>query len=801
MLVPLYRSEERIAVVDGQEIQLTEKEGEAFAYLLARIGQVVPRTELEQEIWGMRPGVRSETVPVTLRNLRRKLPDDGVLETVRGVGWRIREPVASVASTLPAFHTPWFPRPTDEAAVQALLAKAPVVTVLGPGGSGKTRLAVEIARRCEQRVVYVSLAGAVDASGVVQALLTGAAANGRDATDLLRVVGVAEWLFVIDEPDVVGSAAREVIGQLAGLRFLVCSRRVLEVEGEAVHSIGPLLGADGVAFLKQRLQVSRWGHAEPSEALVERAVELMDGLPLALELLAAHPDPLHEIVRVLERGDLPLGPESERLEATLASSMVGLSVAEKRVLSSLAECEGALHDQELRDWLGPDAPAHVRALSDRSLVVRDRSGWVLLRTIQAFVRRHDPEARTSAKASFHAFLLRRIREWGARYFAEPQAVVFHLAPLLPDVHGLLEEVGIDVLPELVWLLQQYYETQGPRVGAARMMAICERRLPMHPLTAVMRGTPSVLLESSEPAFGPGTDPYLRVPEQIARSDFARHTLDRAFLEQLVRDVPDDAIALKHRARCLVSLAVEAEDPALALRLLDQTRIDFSHWPVLRAESLRRLSLATRFTDQRASIRYAREAVRVAAECQLGMLEFRCRWVLAGRLSEVDLELGAEAYLEAAEIAGRGGAVREVDALHSAVGLAWFALDRHDEAIPLLEAGLRYPSRIVSGPCEAVLGVILLLRDDPKGLPMVESVDGRSYLVFRRDGSSASESVVAYLHGEVACFRARRAGREREELERQLVERSAALRPDDPVLVHRYHDRLVRRVEAARASGA
>lgn len=204
-------------------------------------------------------------------------------------------------------------RAADVEAVEALLGSAPVVTVLGTGGLGKTRLVQEVARRAASRypAVYVAeLASVRDDPDVLPAL--GAAlqlpepAARRGVTDVrlrslpervLDRLGEQPTLLVLDNCehvlDGVGAWVAEVVGALPSVQVLTTSRAPLGVQGERVHPLEPLParapdGAPGAAvrLFTERATAVRPGVQLPSD-VVERLCRRLDGLPLAIELAAA----------------------------------------------------------------------------------------------------------------------------------------------------------------------------------------------------------------------------------------------------------------------------------------------------------------------------------------------------------------------------------------------------------------------------------------------------------------------------------------------------------------------------------
>lgn len=277
-------------------------------------------------------------------------------------------------------------RSLDE--VEALLAESRVITVLGPGGIGKTRVAQEIAhRRAEQcdAVVVVELAGVRTGDDVVFALGTalgirevagsrrlGDTVVRADLGDRIRsTLDGLDALLVLDNCEHVIDAAAEwsaaLTADLPGLRILTTSRTPLAISSERVYALPPLgaeRGPDGadpaVELFLARATAARPGANLPRDA-VARLCARLDGLPLAIELAAARirSMPLDEIERrlsnrfaLLTTGDRAAPERHRTLLAVIEWSWNLLRDAEQRALARLSE---------FADGFGLDAAATVLA--------------------------------------------------------------------------------------------------------------------------------------------------------------------------------------------------------------------------------------------------------------------------------------------------------------------------------------------------------------------------------------------------------------------------------------------------------
>jgi predicted ATPase/DNA-binding SARP family transcriptional activator len=207
---------------------------------------------------------------------------------------------------------PLLGREADIAALARLLRASRVVSIIGPGGLGKTRLAHAVSREAEQRVVhFVPLAGITrneDVAGEVAATLgAGDARRGRPAAarnDVLggiaTAIGPGPALLVLDncEQVIQGAAelARALVAVTKDLRILTTSRTPLGISSESVYPLPELPLATAVELFEQRARAARPDADLPPDLVAELCGHL-DGLPLAVELAAAR-------VRVMSVADI-----------------------------------------------------------------------------------------------------------------------------------------------------------------------------------------------------------------------------------------------------------------------------------------------------------------------------------------------------------------------------------------------------------------------------------------------------------------------------------------------------------------
>ena len=231
-----------------------------------------------------------------------------------------------------------------DAEVEAVLSRieggARLVTLTGPGGSGKTRLAIEAASTLvpeyKAGVFWVGLAALRD-----PALVTETIAQTLGATDgLAEHVGERELLLLLDNLEQVIEAAPELaslVERCPNLALLVTSRERLRVRGEVEYEVPPLAEPEAVELFCMRSQLA------PSEEIGELCARL-DNLPLAVELAAARTkalSPAQVLDRLSDRLDLLKGgrdadPRQQTLRATIEWSYDLLTGDEQRLFARLS---------------------------------------------------------------------------------------------------------------------------------------------------------------------------------------------------------------------------------------------------------------------------------------------------------------------------------------------------------------------------------------------------------------------------------------------------------------------------------
>ena len=333
-------------------------------------------------------------------------------------------------NNLPVQLTSFVGRESEIAAVGELLDRARLVTLTGPGGTGKTRLSLQVSAerltRYTDGVFVVELSPVSDPAMVASAIA--AAIGVREATDrplvdtLKESLRDRELLLVLDNFEQVLEAAplvTDLLGAAPRLRVVVTSRAVLHVHGEHEYAVPPLRIPDpahlpsaeaisqfeGVMLFVERAMAARADFAvtDDSAPAIAEIVARLDGLPLAIELAAAKvklfgPEAilgrLGSRLAFLGGGTRDLPARQQTLRQAIDWSYGLLPESEQGLLRRLAVFVGGCNLDAIEaicrpGELGLDGLEGVAALVDQSLVRREEAGhgeprFAMLETIREF---------------------------------------------------------------------------------------------------------------------------------------------------------------------------------------------------------------------------------------------------------------------------------------------------------------------------------------------------------------------------------------------------------------------------------
>ena len=293
---------------------------------------------------------------------------------------------------IPEALTPLVGRDTELLDLGQLFAEQRFVTLVGPGGVGKTRLALEVGRAAAEGLssggCLVELAPVGDPAGVPAAI---AAALGLpDPNRLAEMIGEQDLVLVLDNCEHVISAAAEaaegLLRRCPGLRLLATSREGLRVGGETIWPVPPLAPDDAVRLFMTRALASgaTIERSDDQDGVIGDICARLDWLPLAIELAAARARAfpishiaarLNDRFRLLTGGSRTALPRQQTLRAVVDWSYELLFDDEQRVFERLAVfpggCDLATAEAVCADEAidAADVADHLRALVDKSLVV------------------------------------------------------------------------------------------------------------------------------------------------------------------------------------------------------------------------------------------------------------------------------------------------------------------------------------------------------------------------------------------------------------------------------------------------
>lgn len=368
----------------------------------------------ERAVSDIERGLRASVYAATARRLADALAvaDDrrGFLLAAAG------RPAASHAAPPPFAESPRYRarlplpltrlvgRDTDLAAVGALLGDSGtrIVTLVGTGGAGKTRLAVEAAVRWQSAsgdaVHFVDLGSVADSAAVLAAIATsiGLAVDGGDVLARLSdALAGRRVLLVLDTMEHVLEAApavADLVAMTPALTALVTSRSPLRVRGEHQRPIGPLAldvpPGGGTTAPAVELFLERAREASPRVAQTADIIELasaicarLDGVPLAIELAAARTSvmtlpallsSLDDRLAPLVEGRRDSPSRHQTMRAALDWSYAMLGEPERRTLRALSVFRGGANaDAAVAVAGGSATGASITALAEASLVVVD----------------------------------------------------------------------------------------------------------------------------------------------------------------------------------------------------------------------------------------------------------------------------------------------------------------------------------------------------------------------------------------------------------------------------------------------
>lgn len=430
-----------------QQVALPPKPSAVLQYLVRNAGRLVTKTELLAAAW---PDVHvgDAVLKRCISQIREVLGDNAetprFIETVHCRGYRFIAPLA--LGNVPVPLTTFIGRELEIEEIKRLVAEARLVTLHGPAGIGKTRLAIQIASdlRAEMPhgVWWVNLAPLVDPGAVTQAVASVVGVRDQTGVPLADVLAEAfherRTLFVFDNCEHVVEEcawlAEKLLQGCPHLKIIATSRLPLRTTGETVWPVptlsladaaaspDALLGNEAVRLFLDRARVACPGFAisDRNVAAIAQICRRLDGLPIAIELAAARirvltPEEvaarLDDVFGLLAQGSRTELPRHQTLAAAFDWSYDLLSTKERLLFTRLSVfagsfalaavesvCEGdGLERSELLDLM-------ARGI-DHALVTvfpAEETRYYLLYTVREYARQKLQGARAAELARRHA---------------------------------------------------------------------------------------------------------------------------------------------------------------------------------------------------------------------------------------------------------------------------------------------------------------------------------------------------------------------------------------------------------------
>lgn len=450
-----------------ERLKITPKSLAVLQHLVQRAGTVVSKAELYDAVW-TDTHVEAGSLKTCVAKIRRVLGDTAdasrFIEAVPGRGYRFIAPVG--ISNLPVSLTSFVGRSAERAGVKRLLGEGRLVTVWGPAGVGKTRLAIEVARdllsEMPHGVWWIDFSPISEPDLIAPTVAAILGVRGSPTAETLtKALRERRLLIIFDNCEHLTNQcaylALSLLRACPDLKIFVTSREPLGIVGESVWPLAPLSvpelptpddepsrDGDPGASDAVRLFVERAKDADPFFAIsrenagaVARICRCLDGLPLAIELAAARVRSvaaeqmaarLDDLLTFLVQRSRTDPARHQTLRAAFDWSYDLLSPKERELFASLSVFSGTFTLAAVESVCGGTVSCDdaelleaISQLVDRALVIAEpspgESRYRLLSTVRQY-------GREKLSPDLHAILARRHAEFFLR-LVEQMEPSFH----------------------------------------------------------------------------------------------------------------------------------------------------------------------------------------------------------------------------------------------------------------------------------------------------------------------------------------------------------------------------------------
>jgi predicted ATPase len=390
----------RLLLHGGRPTHLPSRARELLFVLVERAGELIKKRELLARIWRGRV-VEEGALRVHVATLRKILGDGTgelrYIESVHGQGYRFVAPVTSQSASVPPTRSRIVGRAMELRKLTESVSTKRIVTISGPGGMGKTTLAMgamEGLRDRFQEIGWVDLGSNGEPASMLTTIGASLGCSPTLPDTLARIVARLKGrtaLLVLDSSehliDAVAEVAETLLRLLPELHVLATSREALRIRGEWVLRLGSL-DLSAVTLFTQ-LAAESLGTFELRDADVPIVVDIcrkLDGIPLAIELAATRvglfgltglATRLDECLKLLTGGRRTNSPRHQTLRASMDWSYRALSEIERRAFRRLAVFTGHFDVEAASAVLADDAIAAsdvidiLTRLEAKSLIMAD----------------------------------------------------------------------------------------------------------------------------------------------------------------------------------------------------------------------------------------------------------------------------------------------------------------------------------------------------------------------------------------------------------------------------------------------